>query len=220
MNGKIEPRREQGGGLSIRATLRLRNDAMISARERMGFSQKDVGELAGVSHFYVGMMERLDFDFPDTFERVQEVADVLGLVPQEIMPEELAGKIVPSTFVRRMVADTYALDNLMKNHQDKFILPSPDEMAERSEMHEILQGMTAELPYRQRETLRLRERGDTLEEVGRAFNISRERVRQIEAKAHRMLKNRIWCFQMREEVKEANREQVARDEQEWEKATR
>ncbi|MDD5040887.1 MAG: sigma-70 family RNA polymerase sigma factor [Candidatus Peribacteraceae bacterium] len=63
-----------------------------------------------------------------------------------------------------------------------------DNEALRERIHQVLQSLT----YREREAIRLRYGlsdgyGLTLEEVGKIFNVTRERVRQIEAKAVRKL---------------------------------
>ena len=77
--------------------------------------------------------------------------------------------------------------------EDKEAL-SPDEYANnqllKDEINHVLQGLTE----REEKVLRLRfglydGRTRTLEEVGREFNVTRERIRQIEAKALRKLKH-------------------------------
>lgn len=203
----------------IRATLRLRNDNMISAREHRRFSQKDVAVLAGVPLPYVGAMEKMDFDFPQVWERVNSVAAVLEISPFEIMPEGMAGKVVPSTFVKRMPMDLKLLDSLMHRYRDRFTLPSPQDAAEQAEAREIIDGFKQELPYTQRKVLRLRDAGMTLEEVGRAFNITQERVRQIEAKAKRKLELAVKWFNGDQERKERALADWREKESEWEGST-
>ena len=61
-------------------------------------------------------------------------------------------------------------------------------------MHQQLDEALEKLSPRERKVIRLRfgledGRAHTLEEVGREFNVTRERIRQIEAKALRRLKN-------------------------------
>jgi len=67
-------------------------------------------------------------------------------------------------------------------------VPAPDEAAMRQTLRDRLQQVLGTLAMREREILKLRfGLGDgfayTLEEVGRVFRVTRERVRQIEAKA-------------------------------------
>ena len=63
----------------------------------------------------------------------------------------------------------------------------PDDAATRSMLHEAVRDALATLPKREREVMELRfgledGRVRTLEEVGKAFGVTRERIRQIEAK--------------------------------------
>ena len=72
-------------------------------------------------------------------------------------------------------------------------LPSPDEAAAGHLLHEQIEDMLDTLSEREREVLHFRfglEDGHsyTLEEVGKKFNVTRERIRQIEAKALRKLR--------------------------------
>ncbi len=72
-------------------------------------------------------------------------------------------------------------------------LPSPDEAAAGHLLHEQIEDMLSALSEREREVLHFRfglEDGHsyTLEEVGKKFNVTRERIRQIEAKALRKLR--------------------------------
>ena len=73
-------------------------------------------------------------------------------------------------------------------------LPSPDEAAAGHLLHEQIEDMLGALSTREREVLHYRfglEDGHsyTLEEVGRKFGVTRERIRQIEAKALRKLRH-------------------------------
>mgnify|MGYP000623497634 FL=1 len=72
----------------------------------------------------------------------------------------------------------------------------------KDEINAVLQGLTE----REEKVLRLRfglldGRTRTLEEVGKEFNVTRERIRQIEAKALRKLKNPNRCKRLRDFVK-------------------
>ena len=73
---------------------------------------------------------------------------------------------------------------------------NPLKLAHNSTLRNKIDGLLKTLTYREREIIRLRYGlGDgytyTLEEVGRIFKVTRERVRQIEAKAVRKLQNPI-----------------------------
>jgi RNA polymerase primary sigma factor len=71
---------------------------------------------------------------------------------------------------------------------------APSEAASFQLLRESVEDVLASLTERERKVLRLRfglddGRGRTLEEVGREFNVTRERIRQIEAKALRKLRH-------------------------------
>ena len=72
--------------------------------------------------------------------------------------------------------------------------PSPSETASYALLREQLDAVLDTLTPREKEVIRLRfglddGRTRTLEEVGRQFRITRERIRQIEAKALRKLRH-------------------------------
>ena len=75
-------------------------------------------------------------------------------------------------------------------------LPRPDKAAANEMLREKIDDLLKTLTYREREIIRLRYGlGDgytyTLEEVGRIFKVTRERVRQIEAKAVHKLQHPV-----------------------------
>jgi RNA polymerase primary sigma factor len=113
--------------------------------------------------------------------------------------EEIAGRVeFPIERVReiqRINQDTVSLEQPIGEEED-FSLSDliedqgaevPDDAATRSMLHEAVRDALAGLPTREREVMELRfgledGRVRTLEEVGRAFGVTRERIRQIEAK--------------------------------------
>ena len=80
-------------------------------------------------------------------------------------------------------------------------LPRPEKAAGHELLREKIEALLKTLTYREREIIRLRYGlGDgytyTLEEVGRIFKVTRERVRQIEAKAVRKLQHPVRSQQL------------------------
>ncbi len=78
---------------------------------------------------------------------------------------------------------------------------NPMRLASNCILRDKIEGLLKTLTYREREIIRLRYGlGDgytyTLEEVGRIFKVTRERVRQIEAKAVRKLQNPVRSQQL------------------------
>jgi RNA polymerase primary sigma factor len=76
-------------------------------------------------------------------------------------------------------------DSLLGDFVEDQAAESPFELASRRMRDENVGRALAVLPRREREVLELRfglsgQRPQTLEEVGQAFNVTRERIRQIE----------------------------------------
>ena len=84
----------------------------------------------------------------------------------------------PAAGMRLEIADQLAIGRLET-------APLPDEAADTAFRSEALTRCLASLSFRERRVLELRyglngERPRTLDEVGRAFHVTRERIRQIE----------------------------------------
>jgi RNA polymerase primary sigma factor len=79
----------------------------------------------------------------------------------------------------------------------------PDEAADAAMREEVLQRVLGMLSYRERRILELRyglngEQPSTLDEVGRTFNVTRERVRQIESQSLKKLQAMAESQKLRE----------------------
>jgi RNA polymerase primary sigma factor len=92
--------------------------------------------------------------------------------------------------------ETYLGDLIEDNESSR-----PDSTTEEELMRQDLNRMLSQLTPRERDIMHLRfgledGRQRTLEEVGRLFNITRERVRQIEHKAFRKLRQPAWSSKL------------------------
>jgi len=81
--------------------------------------------------------------------------------------------------------------------------PLPDELAEETLRNEALRSILKSLSHRERRVLELRYGLDgqqpcTLDEVGRAFNVTRERIRQIENQGLKKLRALALAAQLRD----------------------
>lgn len=135
------------------------------------------------------------------------------------LPEEIAEKMenISAEKVReiqKIALDPVSLETPIGEEDDSHLgdfiedkdTLSPDDYTNnqllKDEINAVLQGLTE----REEKVLRLRfglldGRTRTLEEVGKEFNVTRERIRQIEAKALRKLKNPNRCKHLRDFVK-------------------
>ena len=104
--------------------------------------------------------------------------------------------------IQKIAQDPISLENPVGEEDDSKIadfieddtIKSPSEVAAQNLLREQLLSVIDTLTPREQKVIRLRYGLDdshprTLEEVGREFNVTRERIRQIEAKALRKLRN-------------------------------
>jgi RNA polymerase primary sigma factor len=120
--------------------------------------------------------------------QVGEVRDVMRLAQQPISLEKPVGE-----------DDESALADFVEDVSAE----SPFEIASEALRRENIARVLASLPRREREVIELRYgivggRPRTLEEVGSAFNITRERVRQIESRTLKKLQTLPEAQQLRE----------------------
>jgi RNA polymerase primary sigma factor len=119
---------------------------------------------------------------------VREVRDVMRIAQQPISLEKPVGE-----------EDDSALADFVEDVSAE----SPFEIASEALRRENVMRVLAALPRREREVIEMRYgivggRSRTLEEVGRAFNITRERVRQIENRTLKKLQTLPDAQQLRE----------------------
>ncbi|HTC73582.1 MAG TPA: sigma-70 family RNA polymerase sigma factor [Solirubrobacteraceae bacterium] len=119
---------------------------------------------------------------------VREVRDIMRITQQPISLEKPVGE-----------EDDSALADFVEDAS----AASPFELASEALRRENVRRVLASLPRREREVIEMRYgivggRSRTLEEVGRAFNITRERVRQIENRTLKKLQTLPEAQQLRE----------------------
>jgi RNA polymerase primary sigma factor len=148
---------------------------------------------------------RLPVHMIDTMSRVRTVTrDMVQLTGREPSVEEAADaaglSIDDARCLMKMARQPLSLDQPVGDHDDSFFGEFIQDHREDDPLYDVNQqslksriaDVLSELNYREREILRLRYGlvdgyAYTLEEVGQIFSVTRERVRQIEAKAVRKL---------------------------------
>ncbi len=148
---------------------------------------------------------RLPVHMIDTMTRVRTVTrDMVQLTGREPSVEEAADaaglSIDDARCLMKMARQPLSLDQPVGDHDDSFFGEFIEDHREDDPLYDVNQqslktriaDVLSELNYREREILRLRYGlvdgyAYTLEEVGQIFSVTRERVRQIEAKAVRKL---------------------------------
>ena len=145
---------------------------------------------------------------------VRELLQELGRDPTvEEIAERLNTTVDKVIEVQRISQDPISLESKMGNEEDSKIgdiIPdenalSPHDIAQQNMLKEQLMSVLETLTPREQKVIRLRYGLDdahprTLEEVGREFSVTRERIRQIEAKALRKLRHPSKLKRLRDDL--------------------
>jgi RNA polymerase primary sigma factor len=158
---------------------------------------------------------RLPVHVGETINRVRKIAHRLQQILEREPTEEEVARALDLTSERvRQILDhsrqPISLEAPVGNEGDAFLgdfieddkLPQPIEAASHQLMKEQIAEALGKLAERERKIIELRfgladGKYRTLEEVGREFGITRERIRQIEAKALRKLRHPSYSRRLR-----------------------
>jgi RNA polymerase primary sigma factor len=158
---------------------------------------------------------RLPVHVGETINRVRKIAHRLQQILEREPTEEEVARALDLTSERvRQILDhsrqPISLEAPVGNEGDAFLgdfieddkLPQPIELASHQLMREQIAEALGKLAERERKIIELRfglldGKYRTLEEVGREFGITRERIRQIEAKALRKLRHPSYSRRLR-----------------------
>ncbi len=150
---------------------------------------------------------RIPVHMVETINKVKKVqSQLLHQNGHEPSPDEIAEEIdMPVDKVReimRVAQEPVSLETPIGEEEDSHLgdfipdndAPAPADAASHTMLREQLSDVLSTLTPREAKVLRLRfgledGRSRTLEEVGKEFNVTRERIRQIEAKALRKLRH-------------------------------
>ncbi len=120
----------------------------------------------------------------------EEIAELMGITPEKVVE------------IQKIAQDPVSLETPIGEEEDSHLVDfiedtktiAPSDVAAHTMLREQLITALHKLTPREEKVIRLRYGLDdgkqrTLEEVGKEFNVTRERIRQIEAKALRKLRN-------------------------------
>lgn len=210
------PSDEEGGSEllnDIRLEVKLKNNvlwnkihdkfpnvaAFCKAHKGLGINATQVGRLLlfKVSPFRQVRVGKTNLFTKEYRNACLKLEKALKCPAEVLFPEELYEKMMelPAT----TVVELSSFSNLALPEKHELLsLPAPEEdplsQADRQELGEKIQDLLKTLTFREREIIKLRyglgyDYIHTLEEVGKIFKITRERVRMIEAGAIRKLQD-------------------------------
>jgi len=193
--------------MRIRIIARFKNDNLRQARLNVGLTIEKISKMLGMNRSIYYDWEgfrRYPFS-PDkeannsnqikSQERAKKLEKILKMPYEDLFPIEYRqavnlklGKPIEKIFEHLELPESYIEKNLL--------LPSPEDIYEKIELKEITKKALESLTEKEAKVLKMRfgledENEYTLEEVARQFKVTKERIRQIEAKALRKLKHPI-----------------------------
>ena len=150
---------------------------------------------------------RIPVHMVETINKVTRVSrDLLQKLGREPLPEEVGEVMGPPKErvqeIMKIAQEPVSLETPIGEEEDSHLgdfiqdesIPTPVEATNQTLLHEQLDEVVSTLTEREQRVIKLRFGWDdgrprTLEEVGKEFNVTRERIRQIEAKALRKLRH-------------------------------
>lgn len=172
-----------------RVNIKVRNNRLIEAIEESG------GQLGGkwckannLNYTRVNDLIRLKAsplaaNKIDLSATAAKLCEVLNKSPNELWSDDLIHPLVQNDIAVKLSAPE--LKQIVQYHENE-----PDKLFAISEMQDKVNDVVNDLDPREKEVIKMLFFDElTLEEVGERFDVTRERVRQIEARALRKLRH-------------------------------
>jgi len=202
LSNMSKPQYKPKKGFNVRLESRIKNASLIGAREMAGLTIKKASQEIGVHYSsYCGYETMRLYPSEQMQKKICDFYRNLGifLLEESVFPKELHKVKLKRKQITEGVIPKEDLISL--SHIDRKLLPYFDGKKEIESymLKEELDEALSKLPYREEQIIRMRfQEEKSLDEIGRKFSITRERVRQIEAKALMMLKHPTRSKELRE----------------------
>lgn len=188
--------------MRVRATLRLRNDALVSARERLGLTQAEAAEKCGVPlPYYVGAEQfnlrggnkkgRRPMLIETAMAHAAKVAKGMGLPIEAVLSHEFLDRAPTAEVSVVAEMSPRGLLEASSRFEGRNALPA-DALCRDADVSGALRTALEKLPTRHRQVMTLRYGLDgggerSLDEVAKEMRVTKERVRKLESVAKWML---------------------------------
>jgi RNA polymerase sigma factor (sigma-70 family) len=176
----------------------VRNNLLLSAIKKAGYkSQTEFAEACEVSvteiNNFCGLRKPAINSEGSFCHGAKVMMEVLGCAPSDLWTEAQLSMKLTRNSGERTCSEAEVL-SVLENHIDTMTIESPDNELFNKERINIVNEALNSLTERESKVLRVRfgigtYSDHTLEEVGKQFDVTRERIRHIEVKALRRLRN-------------------------------
>ena len=181
-----------------RVKVSVRNNLLLSAIEDAGFS--NVAAFCKANHLSLGAVRRLlsfasppinkEGEFTDVAKQLMEV---LGAAPSDLWTDEQLNLVLKRNSSEIAMTRLGVMAMFGQGSLERLAARDPEDVLAEKERVEIIKKSLSQLSPRMAGVLKLRYgigglEESTLDQVGDIYEVSRERVRQVEAKAFRYLR--------------------------------
>ena len=177
-----------------RVKVTVRNNLLLSAIEKAGYkSQSEFAKACNISIILVNSLVGLRMlpinNYGEFIVSAKVIMEVLGAAPSDLWTDkQLTTKLKRNTG-EKAVSEHY-IHEILENHIEMMTLSSPEDDYFKAEKESVVDAALSTLTPKESNIIKQRFFEDkSLDEVGQLHNITRERVRQIEQKVFRKLRN-------------------------------
>jgi DNA-binding XRE family transcriptional regulator len=177
---------EAAAGLNLRATLRVRNNDLVAAREQLHMTQAELAKSVGIPVQHLQALEALRFKRRAIPECARKVAQFLELDPERVVPLGAEGIDIESTVSAVAFVPT---ERLLTVAGDRLQIAGPEELVGAEDLRSKIRAAIDRFPPKIARIVKSRFGLDgeakTFAEIADEERLSRERVRQILCKFER-----------------------------------
>jgi RNA polymerase sigma factor (sigma-70 family) len=192
-----------------RVKVTVRNNLLLSAIEEAGYkTQAEFARSADIKESQVTALVGLRTcpitDDGSFTQLAKTIMEVLGACPTDLWTNEQLSMRLKHNTAQGAISKTELLPALGMNPIDLLEFAFPDDLVEKQQNKQVIESVLDTLTPRESKIIKLRfgignveNEGETLETIGKMFDLTREGIRAIEAKALKKLRHSSRSYTLR-----------------------